>query len=227
MGMDERTVALLGKEKYESLKHKKIIVFGCGGVGGYVIEMLVRSGIENITVVDFDTVSESNLNRQIIATTSNVGKIKVECIKERANQINPNCKLDARNEKLLPENVDKFNLEKYDFVVDCIDMVTSKLALIKYCNKNGIRLVCSMGTGNRCAIPKFEICDIFETKNDGLSKVMRRLLKENGIKHQTVCYTNQDAKKQKVIGSIAYFPAMCGVTIGAYVLNKLLEETNW
>lgn len=223
MSFNERTVALIGQDKYDTLKNKRVIVFGCGGVGGYTIEMLARCGVESITIVDFDTVSESNLNRQIIATTNTIGKLKVDCFKERIATINKDCKVLAINQKLTTENIQKFNLQQYDYVIDCIDMVTSKVALIKHCYFNNINLISSMGTGNKYQVPQFEICDIYNTKNDGLAKVMRNLLKKENVKSAKVIYSCQDAKKQQVLGSIAYFPAMCGIMLASYVVNELIK----
>lgn len=223
MSFNERTVALIGQDKYDTLKNKRVIVFGCGGVGGYTIEMLARCGVESITIVDFDTVSESNLNRQIIATTNTIGKLKVDCFKERIATINKDCKVLAINQKLTTENIQKFNLQQYDYVIDCIDMVTSKVALIKHCYFNNINLISSMGTGNKYQVPQFEICDIYNTKNDGLAKAMRNLLKKENVKSAKVIYSCQDAKKQQVLGSIAYFPAMCGIMLASYVVNELIK----
>lgn len=224
MGIFDRTISLIGQEKFNILQNKNVIIFGCGGVGGYVIEMLVRSGIENLTIVDFDVVSETNINRQIIATTNTVGMLKVDCFKQRILSINPNCNLTAINDKLLPENIEKFNLKIYDYVIDCIDMVTSKVELIKFCYDNNIKIISSMGTGNRSQLPKFEITDIFKTENDGLSKIIRKLLREKGVKSTTVIYSKQDAKKQKEVASIAYYPACCGIMISSYVINQFLKE---
>ena len=224
MSFDERTKALIGENNIELLKSKKVIIFGIGGVGGYVVEMLVRTGVENITIVDFDVVSESNINRQIIANINTVGKLKVDCFKERILSINPNCIVNCIPEKLTEQNLESFDLKNYNFVIDCIDMVNSKVALIKYCHDNNIKIISSMGAGNRFAIPKFEICDIYKTQNDGLAKSIRSKLKKLGVKKLMVCYSNQDAKKQKIIGSIAYFPAMAGITISAYVINQFIKE---
>lgn len=224
MSFDERTINLIGEQNINKLKQKKIIIFGVGGVGGYVVEMLARSGIQNLTLVDFDTVSDSNINRQIIATNQSLGKLKVDCFKQRIFDINPKCNVIAIAEKLTADNISNFDLSKFDFVIDCIDMVSSKVALIKYCYENSIKIISSMGAGNRYQIPHFEICDINKTENDGLAKAIRAKLRHLGVKKCTVCYTKQDAKKQKVIGSIAYFPASCGITISAYVINKLMED---
>ena len=227
MSIFDRTISLIGEEKFKKIQSKKVIVFGCGGVGGYVVEMLVRSGITNLTIVDYDCVSETNLNRQIIADEQTLGMPKVECFKDRILRINKNCNIMALNKKLTRDNILDFDLKSYDFVVDCIDMVTSKVELIKFCYFNQINIISSMGTGNRYQIPQFQISDIYKTENDGLAKILRKLLKEAGVKHTTVVYSKQDAKKQKEIGSIAYFPATCGTIISAYVINKILDEGEW
>ena len=224
MSFDERTIALIGKENNQKLQNKSVIIFGVGGVGGYALEVLARTGIKNITIVDFDSVSESNINRQIIATFDTIGKLKVDCFKERVKSINPNCNLTTFAEKLTEENISSFCLEKYDFVVDCIDDVKAKVALMKYCYDNKIKIISSMGAGNRYQMPKFEICDIYKTQNDGLAKAIRTRLKKLGVKKSLVCYTSQDAKKQNVVGSIAYFPASCGIYIGSFVINEFLKE---
>lgn len=224
MKIFERTISLVGTENLEKLKSKNVIIFGVGGVGGYVVEMLARTGIEHLTLVDFDVVSESNLNRQIIATTETIGKLKVDCFKQRLSAINPNCVVKTFAEKLEETNLQNFNLKNYDFVIDCIDMLKSKVALIKFCKENDINIISSMGAGNRFEIPKFEICDISKTKNDGLARALRYNLRKLGINHTTVCYTEQPAKKQKVVGSISYFPAAAGIAISAYVTNKFLNE---
>ena len=224
MSINERTIALIGEDNLKKIQSKKVIVFGVGGVGGYVTEMLVRSSVSQITLVDFDVVSESNINRQIIANNSNIGKLKVDCFKNRILEINPNCRVNTFAIKLTPENLYSFELKNYDFVIDCIDMVTSKIALIKFCYDNNIKIISSMGAGNRFEIPNFEICDIFKTENDGLAKALRSKLRELGVKHSLVCYSKQNAKKQKQIGSIAYFPASCGINIAAFVINYFIKE---
>lgn len=223
MEIFERTKSLIGAENLKKLNFKSVIIFGVGGVGGYVAEMLARSGIEHLTLVDFDVVSESNLNRQIIATIETIGKLKVDCFKQRIKSINPNCVVETFAEKLYETNIQNFNLKKYDYVVDCIDMLKSKVALIKFCKENDVNIISSMGAGNRFEIPQFDICDISKTKNDGLARALRYNLRKLGINHTTVCYTEQPAKKQKIVGSISYFPAAAGITISAYVVNQLLK----
>ena len=226
MEIFERTISLIGEKNIKTLQSKKIIIFGVGGVGGYVVEMLARSGIGHLTLVDFDVVSESNLNRQIIATADTVGKLKVDCFKNRIANINPNCEVKTIAKKLEETNVQDFELNSYDYVIDCIDMLNSKVALIKFCKESDIKIISSMGAGNRFEVPKFEICDISKTKNDGLARALRYKLRKIGINHLMVCYTEQPAKKQKIVGSIAYFPAMAGITIGAYIVNQFVNLEN-
>lgn len=223
MGFNERTVALIGKQNYDKLVSKKVIIFGCGGVGGYVIEMLARTGVGYLSLVDFDTVSESNINRQIIATTDTVGKYKTECFVDRIKKINSDCIVKVYNERLSNENINNFDLKNFDYVIDCIDDVKAKVELIKYCNKNSIKLISSMGAGNRFDMPNFVVGDIFETKNDGLAKAVRARLKKEGIKKAKVVYTTSLPQKCEVVGSIGYYPAMCGITISAYVVNQLIK----
>ena len=158
-----REIKLIGQENFEKLKNSKVILFGVGGVGGYVLESLARSGIENITIVDFDTVSESNLNRQIIALQTTIGKYKVDVAKERVKNINPNCNVVAIKEKLTTENIDRFNFSCYDFVIDAIDMVTSKLLIIEKAKKENVEVISCMGTGNKLDATQLQICDISKT----------------------------------------------------------------
>lgn len=223
MSIFERTISLIGQENFDKISSKKVIIFGCGGVGGYVIEMLARTGIGTLTIVDFDRVSESNINRQIIATTDTIGEFKTECFKNRITKINPNCKIETFEEKLAEENVAKFELEKYDYVIDCIDDVKAKVALIKFCDKNKLKIISSMGAGNRFDIPNFAVCDIFDTKNDGLAKAIRTRLKKEGIKKLKVVATTSLPKKQDIVGSIAYYPSMCGIVLASYVVNELIK----
>lgn len=223
--MFSRTRLLLG-DNIEKIHNSKVIVFGVGGVGGYVVEMLARSGINNITIVDYDTVDISNKNRQIIATDSSIGNTKVNVMKDRILSFNSDCKVIAINKKLLPENIEEFKLKEFDFVVDAIDMVTSKIALIKYAHDNDIPIISAMGVGNRLGIPSIKICDIYKTYNDGLSKVLRKKLKELDIKSHNVafCENNTIENKSNIIGSISYYPATMGCMISAYVIEELLKR---
>lgn len=224
MGMLDRTEIILQASGIQKLQNSKIIVFGVGGVGGYVCEMLSRTGVGSITIVDFDVVSDSNLNRQIIALNSTLGKLKVDVMKQRILDINPKCNILALNTKLLPENIQQFNLKSYDYVVDCIDMVTSKIALIKYCHDNDINIISSMGTGNKNGIPHFKVCDLFETKYDKLAKILRHeLKKQNILSHMVVCTDEPPLKCGQVVGSLVYYPAMSGCVLSAYIINNLVK----
>ena len=225
-----REIKLIGQENFEKLKNSKILLFGIGGVGGYVLESLARSGVENITIVDFDTVSESNLNRQIIALKTTIGKYKVDVAKERVNNINPNCNVQAIKEKLTKENIDSFNFKNYDFVIDAIDMVTSKLLIIEKAKKENVEVISCMGTGNKLDATKLQICDISKTNYCPLAKVMRKELKNRGIYHLNVVFSTEepkrfDEKQRKVTpASIAYVPAIAGLYISQFVIKKLMEK---
>lgn len=220
----ERTEILFGKENMSKLYNAHVLVAGVGGVGGYVCEMLARSGIGALTIVDFDVVSLSNINRQIIALSSTVGRSKVEVMKERISQINPNCRVNAKFAKISSENVDEIFSEKFDFVVDAIDNFEGKISLVKAAQKRNIPIVSAMGAGNRSSIPVFKICDVFKTYNDGLAKKFRKMLREEGIEKLDVCFCEEKAiPSQGAIGSTAYSPSMCGSTISAYVVLKLIN----
>ena len=222
---NDRTKLLFG-EKMEIIINANVMVVGIGGVGGYVAECLARTGIEKLTLVDFDIVSVTNINRQIIALNSTLGESKVEVMKKRILDINPNCKVTAINKKVDVESLSEIITDKYDFVIDAIDIVADKVELIKYCHKKNINIVSAMGAGNRFSIPEFIVCDIFETKNDGLARVLRKKMRENQIsEHTVVCAKEKPVSvNSNEIGSVMYQPAMCGLTISAYVINKLIEE---
>lgn len=222
--MFSRTKLLIGSD-FDKLSKSKIIIFGVGGVGGYVTEMLARSGVANLTIVDFDVVDITNKNRQIIALNSTIGKPKVEVMKARLKDINPEIQVVAINQKLSPDNLSEFNLGEYDYIIDAIDMVTSKLALIEFAYLNNLKIISAMGAGNRKCIPQFEVADIYSTYNDGLAKVMRKELRKRGVlKHNVVFTKNIDEPNGDTIGSIAYYPAMCGCVLSAFVINELLTK---
>lgn len=222
--MTERTEILIGKENVEKLAKKHIAVFGLGGVGGYVAEMLTRAGVGELTIIDFDVVSVSNLNRQIIALNSTVGCLKTDAMASRLKDINPNIKLHIICEKYTPENHDEFFKNHYDYVVDAIDMVTSKIDLITYCHNHNIKIVSAMGAGNRYEIPYFTVDDVYNTFNDGLAKVLRKKLRENGIESHDVVFTKEPSKPNgRTVGSISYYPAMCGCALSGFVINELIK----
>ncbi len=220
----ERTELLFGKENMSKLYAAHVLVVGVGGVGGYVCEMLARSGVGALTIVDFDVVSLSNINRQIIALSSTVGKPKVEAMAERIMQINPNCKVTTKNVKVGKETINDVFNDNFDFVVDAIDNLEGKVVLIKESQRRQIPVVSAMGAGNRTSIPVFKICDVFKTYNDGLAKKFRKMLREEDVEKLDVCFCEEKATPSSgVIGSTAYSPSMCGSTISAYVVLKLIN----
>lgn len=228
MSIFERTSQLIGEHNIEKLNNSHVAVFGVGGVGGHTVEFLVRTGVGEVTIVDFDTVSESNINRQIIALHSTVGKLKVDVFKDRLLDINPNLKINVFPIKFCGESIHQIFSKNFDYVVDAIDDVSNKVLLIQTCKEKNIPIVSAMGAGNRCDIPNFQVEDIFKTYNDGLAKVMRKRLRDVGIDKHTVVFTKSISKPAgNVVGSIAYYPSMCGCVLSAYVINQLIGEDLW
>lgn len=224
--MFSRFELLVGKENIECLSNKHVIVFGVGGVGGYVVEALVRSGIGHITVVDNDTVSYSNLNRQIIALQETIDQKKVEVIKNRILSINPHCHVETKEMFYLPENADEIHLNEYDYVIDAIDTITSKIELAIRCEQNKIPLISSMGTGNKMNPQLLEVSDIYKTSVCPLAKVMRRELKKRRIKHLKVVYSKElpiKTEAGRLPGSTAFVPASAGLLIASEVIKDLLK----
>jgi len=216
---------MLSNEQLDNLLSKKIILFGVGGVGGAVAEMLVRSGVTNLTIVDFDKIDITNINRQIISTNSNIGRLKVEAFKDRLLDINPNLNLTTIANSLTDENILDYNLKHYDYVIDCIDDLKAKQALIKFCYENKIRLLVSCGAGNRYKeIPHFEVEDIHKTSYDVLAKLLRKFCVKEGIKKLPVVYTKQKSLKFdcKTIGSVVYYPMSMACVIVAKVINDII-----
>lgn len=192
-----RTELLLGMEGLEKLKQAKVAVFGIGGVGGYVVEALVRSGVEHFVLVDSDTVSVSNLNRQIIATQDTIGKYKTEVMKERILSINKEAKVEIYNCFFLPDNKEEFDFSSYSYVVDAVDTVTAKIELIMQAKQAGVPIISSMGAGNKLNPTDFEVADIYKTSVCPLAKVMRRELKKRNIKHLKVVYSKEEPIKSR------------------------------
>lgn len=194
-----RTEMLLGADAMNKLAGAHVAVFGVGGVGGYTAEALVRSGIGKLTLVDNDTVAESNINRQIIATTKTIGRYKTEVMKERALDINPEIVIEERRCFYLPDTAGEFDFTGYDYVVDAVDTVTAKLSLVEAAQKAGVPIISCMGAGNKLNPGAFEITDIYKTSVCPLAKVMRRELKQRGIKHLKVLYSKEEAIKPQVV----------------------------
>ena len=225
-----REELLIGKEALEKLQNSKVAVFGIGGVGSFVVEGLVRAGIENFILVDKDVVSESNLNRQLIATTKTIGKPKVEIAKERILEINPNAKVEIYQEFFMPDSkgiIDK----SIDYIVDAIDTVTAKIELVIRANNLNIPIISSMGTGNKLDPTKFEITDIYKTSVCPLAKVMRKELKARGIKKLKVIYSKEIPKQvnyiddgKRVPASISFVPSVAGLIISGEVIKDLIKN---
>lgn len=232
-----RTQLLLGKDGIEKLHNAYVAVFGVGGVGGYVIEALVRSGVGKIDIFDNDTVSLTNLNRQIIATHDTIGRYKVDVMKERALSINPEIEVNAYNCFYMPDNADEYDLAKYSYIVDAIDTVTAKIELIMRADRAGVPIISSMGAGNKLDPSLFEVSDIYKTSVCPLARTMRRELKQRGIKKLKVVYSKEiplkpiaedcDAEKapegrRAVPGSIAFVPAAAGLVAAGEVICDLV-----
>ncbi len=223
-----RTALLYGEKAMERLASSRVAVFGIGGVGGYVVEALARSGIGALDLIDHDIVDPTNINRQIIATTKTIGREKVEVAKERIGDINPDCRVTIHKTFFLPETEHLFDLAQYDYVVDAIDTVTGKLAIIMKAKEAGIPVISSMGAGNKLDAGAFEAADIYETSVCPLARVMRRECKKRGIESLKVVYSKEKAIKpdSDVPGSVAFVPAAAGLIIAGEVVNDLVRDKN-
>ena len=242
-----RTELLLGKEAMERLSRARVAVFGIGGVGGYTVEALVRSGVGAIDLIDDDKVCLTNLNRQIIATRSTVGKYKVEVMRDRILDINPDCKVEVHKCFYLPETKDEFDFSSYSYVVDAVDTVTAKIALVMQAQETGTPIISSMGAGNKLNPAMFEVADIYKTSVCPLAKVMRRELKKRGVKKLKVVYSTEQPVEQQedmsiscrkncicppgakhkcterraIPGSIAFVPSVAGLILAGEIVKDL------
>lgn len=229
----ERSAMLLGKEQVESLANKRVAVFGVGGVGGYVVEALARTGIGAFDLIDHDTVSVTNINRQIIATMDTVGRNKAQVMKERVLSINPEARVFVHDCFFLPENADDFCFGNYDYVVDAVDTVTAKLEIIERAKKAGVPVISAMGAGNKLDPTQFVVTDISKTSVCPLAKVMRRELKKRGISDVKVVYSKEEAlvplfeppaeveTRKKAPGSVAFVPSVAGLIVASQVIKDL------
>lgn len=230
----KRLALLCGWEKLEELANKKVAVFGIGGVGGYVCEALVRSGIGHFLLVDHDVVALSNLNRQIIALHSTVGRPKVEVMKERMLDINEGVVVETREVFVNDETIASFTFEDYDYVIDCIDTVSAKLLLIEKCKAVNTPIICSMGTGNKLDPRGLEITELSKTKNCPLAKVMRNEVRKRGLGKVEVVYSpvnsltplfsDEDNGRRGPLGSSAFVPSSAGLMLASHVVNTFLKE---
>ena len=231
-----RSQLLLGKEGIEKLSQSKVAVFGIGGVGGHVVEALARTGVGKFVLVDNDTVSETNINRQLIATTKTVGMDKVEVMRERILEINPDAQIEIRKCFFLPNTADSFDFTEYSYVVDAVDTVSAKLEIILKAKDAGVPVISSMGAGNKLDPTKFEVADIYKTSVCPLAKVMRHECKKRGIKKLKVVYSKEEAikpveeceeiipeGKKSIPGSVAFVPSVAGLIIAGEVVKDLTK----
>lgn len=219
----QRTKILLGEENFIKLANATVAIFGIGGVGSFATEALARSGVGHLILIDKDNIDETNINRQIHALTSTIGKSKVEVMRERILQINPAAKVDTVQKFYLPdENAESFFICKYDYVVDAIDTITAKINLAVECERRKIKIISSMGAGNKLDPTRFKITDIYKTSVDPVAKVMRKKLKELDIKSLKVVFSDEIPRKvDGVIGSTAFVPSVAGLIIAAEVVKDL------
>ena len=223
--MFDRLKILIGN-KIDTLKNKTIMVIGLGGVGGHAFEALVRSGIENIIVIDCDIIEITNLNRQALAYKETIGKSKVEVAEKTAKNINPNCQIIKINEFIDKTNIEKLFKHKIDFVIDAIDTIETKKLIIKKCLKEKIPFISVMATGNKMHPELLEINDIRKTEYDPIAKIIRKMVKEENIKGKVpVVFSKEKPLIKNKIGSNAFVPASAGLLAASYVINKILEDT--
>ena len=245
-----RTELFLGKEAMEKLKNAKVAVFGIGGVGGYVCEALVRSGVGAFDLIDDDKVCLTNLNRQIIATRKTIGKYKTDVMKDRILEINPDARVEVHKCFFLPENADEFPFEEYDYIVDAVDTVTAKISLVMKAQEMNVPIISSMGAGNKLDASQFRVADIYKTKVCPLAKVMRRELKKRGVKKLKVVYSEEQptrpvedmaiscrtncicppgaahkcTERRDIPGSVAFVPSVAGLIIAGEVVKDLAAK---
>ena len=245
-----RTQLLLGEKAMEKLKNSRVAVFGVGGVGGYSVEALARSGVGAIDIIDDDKVCLTNINRQIIADTKSIGKYKVDVAKERILSINQKCKVTTYRCFYLPENASEFDFSNYDYVIDAVDTVTAKINLVMQANESNVKIISSMGAGNKLDPTAFMVSDIYKTSVCPLAKVMRRELKKRNIKKLKVVYSKEEAlvpekdesiscsshcvcppgterkctDRRAIPGSVAFVPSVVGLIIAGEVIKDLIAE---
>lgn len=224
--MEFARLELLVENKINLIKDKTVLVLGLGGVGGYVVEALVRSGIGRIIIVDNDKVDITNLNRQIIANHSTIGMDKVDVMEERIKSINPKCKVIKIKEFIIKENIHLLFDEEIDYVVDACDTVLTKMELIKECLRRKIKFICSMGTGNKLDPTKLEIIDIRKTSYDPLARVLRKMVSDEKIKDKILVVCSKELPRKtnsKIVGSTSFVPGTAGLLCAAYIINDIVR----
>lgn len=222
----QRLKLLIGEENFLKLNSSTVAVFGVGGVGSFTVEALARSGVGHLVLIDKDNVDETNINRQIHALSSTVGKSKVEVMRERILDINPAAQVDTIQKFFLPdENVEDFFICRYDYVVDAIDTLTAKIFLIEECRRRGIKIISSMGAGNKLDPTRFKVADIFQTSVDPVAKILRKKLKERGVKNLKVVWSDETPRPVKnFIGSVAFVPSVAGLILASEVVKDLITS---
>ena len=230
----EREALLFGDAAMEKLKNSYVALFGVGGVGSYAAEALARSGIGKLLLVDFDTVSRSNINRQLCALQSTVGQFKVDVIAERLHDVNPDLEIITRRDIVLPDNIDTFDFASFDYVIDAIDTVSAKIAIAEVCDRLGTPLISSMGTGNKQDPTALRVTDITKTSTCPLARVMRRELKKRGISHLRVVYSEEEpmtpleritTESGKLVpGSLAFVPSVAGLIAAGEAVKHIIAK---
>lgn len=222
-----RTEKVIGHDNLKKLSNKSVLILGCGGVGGYVIESLARSNIGTLILVDYDDIEVSNINRQIIALNSNIGKSKVDAFEERIKDINSDCKILKVKEFINIDNLQELFKFKIDYLVDACDTVSTKKAIIKECLKRKIDFISCMGTGNKLDPSKLEIVDIRKTTNDPLARIIRKYVKDENIKEKVIVLSSRELPiktGERTPGSTAFVPSAAGLLIGSYIVRKMINK---
>lgn len=224
--MYSRTERVLGTEAVNKLKKSRVLVFGIGGVGGHAVEALARAGVGCIGIVDKDTVEESNINRQLVATTKTIGRLKTEVMAERIHDINPDIVVKEYPFFFLPETATEIDFTEYDYVIDAVDNVTAKIIIVVKCDALGIPVISSMGTGNKIDPTAFEVADLYKTSVCPLAKVMRKELKDRGIGKLKVVYSKEQpiGDKERTPGSVSFVPPVAGMILAGEVIKDLTDE---
>ncbi len=222
--MYSRTELLIGSENVERLKNTKVLIAGLGGVGGYVLEGLARVGIGELGLCDFDTVSISNKNRQILALNSTIGQKKTEVARKRVEDINPDCKITVFDIKITEDNINDLNLIKWDYVADCIDDVPAKIALIRTCKAANTKIISSMGTGNKLNSDEFKVTNLKKTEQDRLARSLRKRLKDDPDIDLDVLFSSESPLQDQIdiIPSISYMPAVAGLKIAEFIIKQII-----
>lgn len=228
-----RTARVWGEDSIAALARAHVAVFGVGGVGGHLCEALARAGIGHIDLIDRDVVSLSNINRQIVALHSTLGRPKVDVMRERIMDINPTCRVTTHEMFYLPETADSLDISAFDYVADAVDTVAAKIELVIRCQAAGVPLICAMGAGNKCHPEQFRIADLFKTSTDPLARILRRELARRGIRHQTVVYSEElplpvrqsGEDGRAVPGSLPFVPGVMGMIMAGEILRSLTNES--